>query len=65
MDTRKEEEILTELISKIRSIQIPPHQRRVLGLSEDWQEQISSNFIQKAFLHAARLKDVLRELSKH
>ncbi|BAF60691.1 hypothetical protein PTH_2510 [Pelotomaculum thermopropionicum SI] len=62
---KKEEAIdMTQFVQKIRSISLPPHQLRELGLTEGWQKKIPAQYIEKVVKAAERFKEDLRELSK-
>jgi len=60
----EEERLVTELVQKIKNIELPPHQLRALGFDKDWNKKVSPEFLEHAVRVAVKRKDVLRELSK-
>lgn len=55
---------VTEIVRKIQSLELPPHQLRELGLGKDWQKEVSVEYIEKVVSTAERYKEDLKELSK-
>ncbi|MCL4425878.1 MAG: hypothetical protein M1299_13010 [Firmicutes bacterium] len=60
----KEGKLLTEMIEKLKGIQLPPHQLRELGLDKDWQKKVSPQLVERITKTAEKYKNVLKELSK-
>lgn len=54
----------TKFVKKIQDIDLPPHQLRELGLTRDWQKNVSEQYIDKVVKTAERFKKDLKELSK-
>ena len=55
---------VTQFVNKINNIKLPPHQLRELGLQQDWQKNVSYEFVEKVVTTAERYKKDLKELSK-
>ncbi|HEY3315571.1 MAG TPA: hypothetical protein VGL40_09910 [Bacillota bacterium] len=53
-----------EMLRKIRSVEIPPHQLLALGLDRDWSRKIRPGFIGRVLTTAEKYSHVLKELSK-
>jgi len=62
--TRKEGNLVTEMIQKLRGVHLPPHQLKELGLDKDWNKKITPHFIERVVRTAEKYKTVLKELSK-
>jgi len=63
--TREEENLVTEIIRKIGNIQLSPQQRETLGLSPDWNKNISPDFVNKVLKAAEEHKSAIKELEKY
>lgn len=61
----KEGGLVTEVMEKLQQLQIPQHQLEKLGLSKNWQQQVSPDFVAKAIKAAEKHKGVLKELAKY
>lgn len=53
-----------EMIRRIKSIEIPPHQLLALGLDKDWSRKIRPGFVGRVLTTAEKYRRVLKELSK-
>lgn len=62
---KKEGEIMTEVMKKINSINIPVKIQKEIGLEENWKEKISPKKVEKIFNNALKYKEALRKLSKN
>ncbi|CAA7601413.1 Hypothetical protein DEACI_2079 [Acididesulfobacillus acetoxydans] len=56
---------MTETTQKLNNIRIPPQVLRELGLEENWQKNVSPEFIEKVIKAAEKYKSTLRRLSKY
>ena len=56
---------MTEIIRKIGNIQLSPQQRETLGLSPDWNKNISPDFVNKVLKAAEEHKSAIKELEKY
>lgn len=63
-DNRKEGDLVTEMIEKLKGIQLPPGQLKELGLDKDWNKKVSPKFVERVVKTAEKYKNVLKELSK-
>ncbi|WP_240984943.1 hypothetical protein [Acididesulfobacillus acetoxydans] len=61
----KERKLMTETTQKLNNIRIPPQVLRELGLEENWQKNVSPEFIEKVIKAAEKYKSTLRRLSKY
>lgn len=61
---KKEAIDVTQFVEKINKINLSPQQLRELGLSHNWQKNVSVQFIEKVVKAAERFKKDLKELSK-
>lgn len=52
-------------IERLRQINIPPHIRKKLNLKDNWQQNVSQDFIEKVVNTAEKHKKTLKELSKY
>lgn len=62
---RKKEEQLMQHIERLRQINIPPHIREKLNLKDNWQQDVSQDFVKKVVDTAEKHKKTLKELSKY
>jgi hypothetical protein len=56
---------MTEVITKINRIKLPPHQLRALGLDDNWNKKVSEEFVEKALKAREEYKEAFRELAKY
>lgn len=62
---RNREEELMQHIERLQQINIPPHIRNKLNLKENWQRDVSKEFVEKVVDTAEKHKKTLKELSKY
>ncbi|MGE5590110.1 MAG: hypothetical protein ACM3ZA_05780 [Bacillota bacterium] len=62
--TGKEENLVTEMIQKLRGVNLPPHQLKELGLDKDWNKKVAPQFVERVVRTAEKYRIVLKELSK-
>ena len=62
---KKEGEVMTEIMEKIKNIDIPTNIQKEIGLKENWKEKISPKKVEKIFNNALKYKEALRKLSKN
>ena len=55
---------MTEMVRKIKAVQMPPHQLRALGLDANWNKNVSPAFVDRVVKTAEKYKGVIRELAK-
>ena len=55
---------LPDALAYLRTVRLPPHQLRALGLTEDWAEQVSPAFVQRVLELIERHRPLLEELAK-
>ncbi|HAG12051.1 MAG TPA: hypothetical protein DCK76_11955 [Desulfotomaculum sp.] len=63
-DKEEATNMTTKFVKKIHNIDLPPHQLRELGLTRDWQINVTEQYIEKVVKTAERFKKDLKELSK-
>jgi len=59
------DDAVSAAIRKLDSIQVPPDVARKLGLSENWKDNISPEFVERVAKTASKNADALKELSKY
>ena len=62
---KKEGEIMTKVMERIKNIDIPTNIQKEIGLKENWKEKISPKKVEKIFNNALKSKQALRKLSKN
>ena len=60
----KEGDKVTQMIEKLKGVQLPPHQLRELGLEKDWQKRVSPTFVDQIVHTAEKYKNALKKLSE-
>lgn len=61
---RKEGDNVAQVLKKFNTIQLPPHVLEALGLSENWQKNVSPEFVEIVLKSADKYQDALRKLAK-
>lgn len=55
---------LPDALAYLRSIRLPPHQLRALGLSDDWATRVSPAFVQRVLELIERYRPLLEALAR-
>jgi len=63
--TEEEEKIMTEILKKIEQVNLSPKQRDILGLSIDWNKNVSKAFVEMVIKVAQEYKPAIKELEKY
>lgn len=61
---QKKEDDIMNCVTKLQSINIPPHIMEKLKLKKNWQKDVSVNFVEEVVKTAEKHKKTLNELSK-
>lgn len=56
---------MAEALAYLASIKLPPHQLQKLGLSADWNKNISPDFVRRVLELIERYRPLLEELAKY
>jgi len=56
---------VAEALAYLASIKLPPHQLQKLGLSADWNKNISADFVRRVLELIERHRPLLEELAKY
>jgi len=63
-EQQKGDDKMTEIMKKLQAVQLTPKQRRALGLSPDWNKQISPSLVSQVVQSAEEHKRAMKELAK-
>ena len=56
---------LLDALAYLRSIRLPPHQMKRLGLDEDWATRVDPMFVQRVLELIERYRPLLEELGRY
>ncbi|MGF9822580.1 hypothetical protein ABE430_20310 [Brevibacillus agri] len=54
---------MAQVLERLKTYEVPPHIAKELGLSNNWKENVSEEFLQKVVKSVNQYKDVLKRLS--
>jgi hypothetical protein len=63
-NSKKGEHKMTDMMTKVKTIQLPPRVERELGLEKDWQVKVEPAFVERVCRTAEKHRWVLKELSR-
>ncbi len=56
---------MAEALAYLASIKLPPHQLQKLGLPDDWNKNVSPDFVRRVLELIERYRPLLEELAKY
>ena len=56
---------MTDLMKKLKAVNLPPQQREELGLKKNWQELVPDKFVSQIAEKRNQYRKAMEELKKH